>query len=544
MTNSSAVKQASWSVIAMLGAAQFIMVLDTTVMNVSITQIVEDLDTTVVGLQTAITVYTLVMAAFMLIGGKLGDRWGAKRAYMIGMLIYGLGSLITALSPNLGVLLVGWSFIEGFGAVLVIPAIAALTAITYSGRQRALAYGIIGGVSGASAALGPLIGGWVTANYTWRLVFAGETVVVLILMLFLKAIPATQGREMKMDGMGAFLSAAGLGAAVFGILFSSQWGWVIPKAAAPFTLLGLSPVFWLIILGLVLLGAFSRHEERMAEAGKEPLLDMKLLQIPRLRAGLTTLLSQQLIIMSTFFVLPLYLQSVLGYDALETGKRILPLSISLFVCALAGSAVTGRYSPKRIVEVGLFAMMIGEVLLIGLTSPDLKSIGFAIALALVGSGLGLMASQLSNVNMSSVPPERGSEVGGLQGTAQNLGASLGTALIGSILIASLVSNFQTNVLLDPALAPVAQDVAALAEQNANFVTVEQVGAAAEAAGLPPEQVAAITASYADAQIEALKAAFAGIALFSLLALAYVRRLPTRATESQRENKPQPLPQAG
>jgi predicted MFS family arabinose efflux permease len=271
---------------------------------------------------------------------------------------------------------------------------------------------------------------------------------------------------------------------------------------------------------------------------------MKLLQIPRLRSGLVTLLSQQLIIMSTFFVLPLYLQSVLGYDALETGKRILPLSISLFVCALAGSAVTGRYSPKRIVEVGLFGMMIGEVLLIGLTSPDLKSIGFAIALALVGSGLGLMASQLSNVNMSSVPPERGSEVGGLQGTAQNLGASLGTALIGSILIASLVSNFQTNVLLDPALAPVAQDVAALAEQNANFVTVEQVGAAAEAAGLPPEQVAAITVSYADAQIQALKAAFAGIALFSLLALAYVRRLPTRAAETQEENRPQPLPQAG
>ncbi len=135
---------------------------------------------------------------------------------------------------------------------------------------------------------------------------------------------------------------------------------------------------------------------------------------------------------------------MLGYDALETGKRILPLSISLFVCALGGSAITGRYSPKRIVETGLFSMMIGEVFLIGLTSPDLKSTGFAIALALVGAGLGLMASQLSNVNMSSVPPERGSEVGGLQGTAQNLGASLGTALIGSILIASLVSNFQSQ----------------------------------------------------------------------------------------------------
>ena len=530
----------------MLAAAQFIMVLDTTVMNVSISQIVEDLHTTVVGLQTAITVYTLVMAAFMLIGGKLGDRWGAKRAYILGMLIYGLGSLITALSPNIQVLLVGWSFIEGFGAVLVIPAIAALTAITYSGRQRAIAYGIIGGVCGASAAIGPLIGGWVTANYTWRLVFAAETVTVLTLMLFLKAIPATKGRQLKLDGLGAFLSAAGLGIAVFGILLSSQWGWVTPKSGAPFTILGLSPVFWFIILGLILLGAFSRHEESMVQAGKEPLLDMGLLQIPRLRAGLVTLLSQQLIIMSTFFVLPLYLQSVLGYDALETGKRILPLSISLFLFALGGSTMTGRYSPKRIVETGLTAMVIGEILMIGLISPDLKSLGFSIALALVGGGLGLMASQLSNVNMSSVPPERGSEVGGLQGTFQNLGASLGTALIGSILLASLVTNFTTTILMDPALAPMAQDVAAVAEANANFVTVEQVSSSAEAAGLPPEQVAAITIAYSDAQITALKASFAGIAFFSLLALAYVRRLPTKKEQAKADasSESRPLPETG
>jgi EmrB/QacA subfamily drug resistance transporter len=544
MADASLEKKAGWGVIAMLGAAQFIMVLDTTVMNVSISQIVADLHTTVIGLQTAITVYTLVMAAFMLIGGKLGDRWGSKKAYAIGLLIYGLGSLITALAPSLGVLLVGWSFIEGFGAVLVIPAIAALTAITYSGRQRALAYGIIGGVSGASAALGPLIGGWVTANYTWRLVFAAETVVVICLMFFLKAIPATPGRQLKLDGLGAFLSAAGLGFTVFGILFSSQWGWITPKAAAPFTVLGLSPVFWFIVTGLLLLGAFSRQEERMIAAGKEPLLDIRLLGIPRLRAGLTTLLSQQLIIMSTFFVLPLYLQSVLGYDSLETGKRILPLSISLFVFALGGSAITGRFSPRRIVEVGLFSMLVGEVLLIGLMNPALKSTGFSIALALVGAGLGLMASQLSNVNMSSVPAERGSEVGGLQGTAQNLGASLGTALIGSLLIASLVSNFTQNILLAPALADVSHDIAVTAEANANFVTVGQVAAAAEAAGLSPEQVAATTAAYADAQINALKAAFAGISLFSLIALWYVRHLPAKKEQTETENSLQPVVQAG
>ncbi len=306
MTSDVKESKASWAVIAMLAAAQFIMVLDTTVMNVSISQVVEDLNTTVVGLQTAITFYTLVMAAFMLIGGKLGDRWGAKRAYMIGMLIYGTGSLITAFSPNLAVLLIGWSFIEGFGAVLVIPAIAALTAITYTGRQRALAYGILGGVTGISAALGPLIGGWVTTNLTWRIVFASETVVVLVLMLFLRLIPATKGRPGKLDVGGSLLSASGLAIAVFGILRSSQWGWITPKAAAPFTPLGLSPVVFLIVIGLALLGLFMRREEALLEAGKEPLLDVRLLKIPRLRAGLNTLASQQFMIMGIFFVLPLY----------------------------------------------------------------------------------------------------------------------------------------------------------------------------------------------------------------------------------------------
>ena len=531
-------KKASWAVIAMLAAAQFIMVLDTTVMNVSITQVAEDLNTTIVGLQTAITMYTLVMAAFMLLGGKLGDRWGAKRAFVVGLLIYGAGSLTTALSPTLGVLLVGWSFVEGFGAVLVIPAIATLTAATYAGRQRALAYGILGGVSGASAALGPLIGGWVTANYTWRLVFAGETVVVLALMLFLRLIPATPGRQSKLDLTGAFLSAAGLGMVVFGILRSSQWGWIAPSAAVPtvngvpLTPLGLSPVFWLITVGLILLGFFARHERAMIAAGKEPLLDIRLLEIPPMRAGLVTYLCQQFIIMGTFFVLPLYLQTVLGYDALETGIIILPLSAALFVFALGGARLAGRHSPQRIAVAGLIGMLSGEILLIAFTGPDLRSVGFAVALALVGAGNGLLVSQLGNVIMSSVPAERGSEAGGLQGTAMNLGASLGVALVGSILIVALVGNFQKAVLADPALVDIAPQLAAQAEQNANFITVEEVNTAAQQAGLSPEQVDAITNQYADAQIVALKTAFAAIAFFSLLALWYVQTLPKRADGEQ------------
>jgi MFS family permease len=538
MTANAQTKRAGWGVIGMLAAAQFIMVLDTTVMNVSITQVAEDLNTTVVGLQTAITMYTLVMAAFMLLGGKLGDRWGAKRAFTVGLLVYGLGSLTTALSPTLEVLLVGWSFIEGFGAVLVIPAIATLTAATYSGRQRALAYGILGGISGAAVALGPLIGGWVTANYSWRLVFAGETVVVLALMLFLRLIPATVGRRSKLDLSGALLSAAGLGLVVYGVLRSSQWGWIAPNPSAPVAPLGLSPVFWLIAAGLLLLGLFARHERAMIAASQEPLLDVRLLEIPPMRAGLTTYLSQQFIIMATFFVLPLYLQTVLGYDALETGITILPLSIALFAFALAGARLAGRYSPKRIAAAGLLAMLSGEVFLIAFTGPDLRSAGFAIALALVGAGNGLLVSQLGNVIMSSVPSERGSEAGGLQGTAMNLGASLGVALVGSILLASLVTNFRKAVLTDPALTAIAPQLTEQAEASANFVTVEQVEVAAVEAGLSPEEVGAVTETYAEAQIVALKVSFAAIAFFSLLALWYVQSLPTKPGEEKPAGAPE------
>ena len=471
VASAPAAVKVGWGVAAILATAQFIMVLDTTVMNVSITQVVADLNTTVVGLQTAITMYTLVMAAFMLIGGKIGDRWGAKRAFWIGGLVYGAGSLTTALSPNLGVLLIGWSLVEGLGAVLVIPAIAALTAATYQGKQRAMAYGILGGVSGASMAAGPIIGGWVTANLSWRYVFAGETVVMLILMLFLKVLPATVGRKSKLDLGGAVLSAAGLGAAVFGVLKSSQWGWVTAKAAAPVSPLGLSPTLWLIAIGSVLLWLFVRQEERVKERGQEPLLDLALPQIPRMRAGLVVQWCQAFIIQGTFFVIPLYLQTVLGFDALKTGKTILPMSVAMFVFAIGGSAITGRYSPKRIVQRGVAAMLVGEAVLLHFIGPELNGWGFGIGLALLGAGLGLLASQVGNVIMSSVDPSRGGEAGGLQGTSLNLGASLGVALVGSILIASLATNFSTEVKANPNLPDsVKQQAVAASETSANFVS--------------------------------------------------------------------------
>ena len=525
--------KAGWGVVGMLASAQFIMVLDTTVMNVSISQVVADLNTTVVGLQTAITMYTLVMASLMLIGGKFGDRWGAKRAFWVGLLVYGTGSLTTSIAPNLTVLLIGWSFIEGIGAVLVIPAIAALTAATYQGKQRAIAYGILGGVSGASMAAGPLIGGWVSAYYSWRYVFAAESVVVLVIMLFLRMIPAVQARKARLDGVGALLSALGLGSIVLGILRSSQWGWILPSAGVPevngdpLSPLGLSPTLWLIVIGSVLLVAFGRREVRVKERGDEPLLDLALLTIPRMRAGLVVQWCQAFIIQATFFVLPLYLQTVLGFDSLKTGVTILPMSVAMFVFALGGSTLTGRFSPKLIIQRGVAALLVGELVLLYFLDPQLSGWGFGAGLALLGAGLGLMASQVGNVIMSSVEPTRGGEAGGLQGTSLNLGASLGVALVGSILLATLASNFSQDVQASSSLPEsVKQQVSTAAAGSVNFVSTTEIEHAAGEAGVPADQTAELVATYSDAQLTALRSALGFLALFALFALAWVRRLPT------------------
>ena len=217
-----------WLPLVILASAQFIMVLDSSVMNVSISQIVADLNTTVTGVQSAITMYTLVMAAFMLVGAKLGDILGRDRAFGLGLAVYGLGSLITSLSPNLTVLLIGWSGIEGLGAVLVIPAIAALTAANYEGKERAFAYGMIGGAAGAAIAAGPLIGGYVTTTWSWRYVFVGEVVVVIAVLIVHRRMKRAPKPEQapKLDYGGAALSAVALGMIVFGILKSSTWGWI------------------------------------------------------------------------------------------------------------------------------------------------------------------------------------------------------------------------------------------------------------------------------------------------------------------------------
>ncbi|MGH2966089.1 MAG: MFS transporter [Solirubrobacterales bacterium] len=520
----------------MLASAQFVMVLDTSVMNVAISQIVKDLHTTIQGVQTAITLYTLVMAAFMLLGAKLGDILSRNRAFAIGLAIYGAGSLTTALSPNLAVLLIGWSGVEGFGAVLVIPAIAALTAASYEGRERALAYALLGGVSAVAIAAGPLIGGWVTTEFSWRYVFASETVVVILLLLLRGRIPraATAERRPRLDLVGVALSASGLGLIVFAILRSSVWGFVQPRTpptinGTEITPLGFSPVPFLVLGGLALLAGFFVWEQRRARLGQDQLLDPTLLRSAQLRAGLSSLLGQQLVLMGTFFVLPVYLQVVLGFDAFETGKRLLPLSVAMLVFALLGPRIAGRRSPRTVAQLGLVAVSIGAIVMLATLDVTLNDTGFKIALAIIGAGGGLLASQLGNVIMSSVAPAKSSEGGGLQGTAQNLGSSLGTALIGAVLLASLATGFSQRIANNPDVPPAAREtIVANTEQGIDIVPVKDVEAAAVEGGLTQDQAQAVAADYGDAQLEALRLALGAVAVAALLSLWFTRRLPTES----------------
>lgn len=526
-----------WTAVGILAAAQFVMVLDSSVMNVSISQIVADLDTTIQGVQLAITAYTLVMAAFMLVGAKIGDIWGRERAFAVGLAVYGAGSLTTALSPSLPVLLFGWSLIEGLGAVLVIPAIAALIAANYEGKERALAYGIIGGVAAAAIAVGPVIGGFVTTTWTWRLVFVGEVFAVVAILLLrgrLKPSPKADPAP-HLDVVGAALSAIGLALAVFGILGSSSWGWVWPKGAltiagTEITPFGFSVVPFLILGGLVFLGLFAMWSERRQSRGEDALVDLSMLSIVTLRAGLTSLGMQQLILLGTFFVLPVYLQTVLGLDAFETGLKLLPMSATMLVAALVGPRIAARRSPRRVVQGGLVALAIAAFALVGTVDVTLASVAFAIALAVFGVGVGLLASQLGNVIMSSVAPHQTNEAGGLQGTAQNLGASLGTALIGAIMLGALAGGFAERVSENPALSPDLQ--ATLTElattEGLDVLPVAEVEEQLLAAGVPPDEAAAITADYGAAQVDALKVALLAVSIFAVLGLWFTRRLPDRA----------------
>src|SRR6476646_1336480 len=397
-------------VLVTLCAGQFLMALDSSVMNVSIATVAKDLGTTVTGIQSAIVLYTLIMAMLMVTGGKIGSMIGRKRAFVIGLGIYCSGSLTTALAPNIGVLLLGWSFLEGVGAALIMPAIVALVAGNFPTERRPAAYGLVAAAGAVAVAVGPLIGGFATTYFSWRWVFAGEVVVVLAILLLTRRIAdAPVETRPKFDLVGAILSAAGLALLVFGILRSGEWGWIKPHEGGP-SWAHLSPTIWLAMGGLFVLYLFFVWETRRETQGKEPLVSPGLLRNRQLTGGLTMFFFQYLVQAGFFFVVPLFLSVTPGPAALATGVRLLPLSITLLAAAIGIPRFLPQVSPRLVVRCGLLALLAGTVVLLAALDADAGPEIVFVPLLLIGLGIGALASQLGAVTVSAVPDDQAPEV--------------------------------------------------------------------------------------------------------------------------------------
>ena len=518
--------KSKWALVALAGA-QFIMVLDQSVMNVSISALVEEFDTTVSTIQAVITLYCLVMAMLMLTGGKIGDIIGRRRAFVIGLVIYACGSSLTAVSQTVLQLTLGWSILEGIGAALVLPAMAALIAGNFEGKERKAAYAVIGGVAGAGIAIGPILGGWATTELSWRVVFVGEVVIVIGILAVARYVAdaVRTGPKPRLDIVGSILTATGLGAIVLGVLQSSTWGWIQPKDS-PVTPFGLSLTPFVIGAGALLLWAFVSWQRHREATGQDPLVHLDLLKIPPLRSGLIGLFTQNLVLMGIFFTIPLYLQLVLGLDALQTGVKMLPTSVAMFIAAAAGSRLATRYSVRTITRAGLAITALACFALLATIKPDLADLAFAVAMGILGIGMGLIASQLGLVVQSSVDASGRGEAGGLQYTGQQLGSSLGVALIGALVLVGLTGTFVSTIQGDERIsAEVASQVGVAAESGVDFVSSSEIEAAAQAAGLDAATTAAIVDDYEQAQLRSLKAGLLAAALVALISLAFTRDLP-------------------
>lgn len=532
-----ATRSGSGLVLAVLCAGQFLMTLDSSVMNVSMATVAQDLGTTITGIQTAITLYTLVMASLMITGGKIGAIAGRRRVFGIGLLVYGVGSLVTGLAPNLGILLLGWSLLEGIGAALIMPAIVSLVAANIPAERRNAAYGLVAAAGAAAVAVGPLLGGAVTTYASWRLVFFGEVVVVVVIMLLLRRMADSPAEQARLDIAGSILSVAGLGMIVYGVLRSSEWGWIQERPGAP-TIFGLSPVVWLLLGGLFALYLLREWLGRLIRSGREPLFDPALLRNRQLNGGLGMFFAQFCVQAGVFFAVPLFLSVVLQLSALGTGARLLPLSIALIVTAVGIPKFLPRAGPRRVVRFGLASMILGILALAAGMDPGADARVVAIPMLLMGAGLGALASQLGAVTVSAVPEYRSAEVGGLQNTASYLGASLGTALIGSVLIATLTTSVTAGIEQDPRIpAAVQQQAATELAAGVPFLSDTELRDALGAAGVDAATADAVVAINSDARLDALHTTFAVTALLAVAALLITRRLPARSLVAEATEPP-------
>jgi MFS family permease len=429
--------------LAPLALAQFICSFAGSNMNVMINDITEDLDTTVQGVQAAITLFLLIMAILMIPCSKLTDRWGRKRCFTAGLVLYGIGALLSAVSPGLGVLILGNSVLEGVGTALLIPPVYILTTLRFTDlTSRARAFGVISGMGGIGAAAGPLIGGLITTAISWRAAFVFQALVIALIVLLSRRVsdPIPADPTRPFDAFGAFLSAVGMFFFVFGILQADSNGLLMAALMAA----GAGFLLWFFL--------YTRGRER---AGKEPLLSLVLFKNRTSNLGLVTQNIQWLLLMGVSFTVSVFLQTVRGYNAIETGVIFTAATLGVLASSLAAERLAKRHPQRTLIMVGFIVTAAGIGLLLALVGASSRVVAFAPGLLLIGLGLGVMLTPSVNLVQSSFREQQQGEISGLSRSVSNLGSSFGTAIAGTILVSNLASGNTTYVIAMAVLAALA-----------------------------------------------------------------------------------------
>src|SRR5438067_1822643 len=445
----------------LLAMAMFVLVVDTSLMNVSISAVVHDLDTTASGVQSAIALEALVSAAFILIGSKVGDLIGRKRAYVIGLLAYAVGAAAMTLSQSLVPIIICWAVIGGLGASPLLPAMQSLIHGNFQGPMQRRAYALVGAAAAIAAAVGPLVGGLITTYLSWRVAFAGEVVIIGIVLLGsgrVHDVPYTGDR--RIDIVGAILSAVGMSGVVLGILVWQEGGGAVGA---------------LIAVGLVALGSLAWWLRKRKREGKPALLDAGLFASKYFRLGISSQTLQQISLGGLMIALPIYLQMVLEYNALEAGLSLAPLSLSMFVIALLAGKRAGRRSPSKIIRAGFAMLALGVLVLIPIVPRAHSGWWMVVPLLIAGCGLGLLVSQLNNYTLAPIDEERVSEAAGVNSAGGSFGLSFGLAFAGAILLAALSVGFTSMAQSSTVLSPAEQQqVAQVLEHDAQVVSNTQL----------------------------------------------------------------------
>jgi EmrB/QacA subfamily drug resistance transporter len=529
-----------WGPLLVLSLALAIIIIDTTLLNVSLETLIRELHTTLQSLQWVISAYSLTLAALTVTGGRLGDIFGRKRMFMLGALLFAVGSFLASISHSVPTLILGESIVEGIGAALMMPATASLLVAKYRGHDRALAFGIWGGVAAAASAVGPILGGFLTTHYSWRWGFRINVGVVALLLVGSLVIDDEPAKGKKtIDGVGVLLSALGLFAVVFGIIEASSYGWV--RAIKPFavagrelSLGGLSIVPFAILLGLLLLAGFALWERRVERSGGMPIVSPKIFENRSFVAGASVVGVMMLAQNGVIFSLPVFLQSVRNLDAFHTGLMLLPMSVLLLVISPTAAALSKRIPPKRLVQMGLAVNFLALLALrwaLGVQTPLARLLP---GLALYGIGLGLVLSQINNLTLSSVPVEEAGEASGVTNTFRQIGSSLGAAIIGAILLTSIVGDLQGAVAGSARIPPAEKTAidATLRQQSSSLA----FGANGVFDRLAPETRDQMNAERRVAVASGNRKALLYGAGFILLGLLVSTRLPLRA-EGQGRDRP-------